>query len=515
MRPSDLDRRQFVKTGAALSVLGAATPFAVQMAAAGTAAAQSATDYKALVCIFMFGGNDSNNMLLASDTASWNRYFAARNTGSDPIALMPAGTAPTPVGQTSPVTGRTAQAGTPEAWGGVLPVVPTTRQVDGAGGTRTFGVHPFMSGVQSLWSAGRMAAIANVGSLVRPITKAQYQARTVPTPANLFSHNDQQSVWQAGAVEGARVGWGGRMGDLLASSNGAASLFTAISTAGNAVFLSGRDVVQYQLSTAAQPALRVNGATSASLFGSSTAPARLTEIIQGAGTAHYMQVDHSSVTRRSMNSAVTLNNAFAAVGASVAAPPAFTNPITGGTETNGLAVQLQTVARMVASSESLGAKRQVFFVSIGGWDTHDFQNRNQAANLARVSHALAYFDSALSAINGVDRRNQVTTFTASDFNRTFNTNGDGTDHAWGGHHLVMGGAVKGGDMYGLFPTIGIDGGGFVNPDMVSSSGHLIPTTAVDQYAATLGGWFGVSAADLATIFPNLGSFNAPNLGFMR
>ena len=509
-----MDRRHFVKTTGALSILGAAAPFATQLAAAGAAAAQSAPDYKALVCIFLFGGNDANNMLLATDTGSFDRYFRARNTGADPIALMPVGTERTPVGATSPVTGRVAQAATPEAWGGVLPIAPRTAHTTPDGVPRSFAVHPFMPGVQALFAANRLAAVANVGPLVRPITKAQYLARSVPTPANLFSHNDQQSVWQAGAVEGARVGWGGRMGDMLASQNGGASLFTAISTAGNAVFLSGRDIIQYQLSTAALPALVVNGATAASLFGSSSAPAGLREIIQGASANHFMQFDHTAVTARSMASATTLNSAFAAVGTGVAAPPAFVNPITGLTETNSLAVQLQTVARMVASSNTLGAKRQVFFVSLGGWDTHDFQNRNQSANLARVSHALTYFDSVLGSVAGVDRRAQVTTFTASDFSRTLNTNGDGTDHAWGGHHFVSGGAVNGGDLYGAFPTIGVDTAGFVNPDMVSSSGHLIPTTAVDQYAATLGAWFGVGAGDLATIFPNLGQFSRPNLGFV-
>ena len=508
MTGSRMDRRQFVQSAGALSLLGSAAPLALQLAAAGEAAAQSAPDYKALVCIFLFGGNDAHNMLLATDTDSWTRYQAARNTGADPIALRAVGTAADP----------NAGLATPARWGGVLPIVPRTVQPltsgGGVGQPRTFAVHPHMPGVQTLFGQNRLAAVANVGPLLRPTTKAQYLARSVPLPANLFSHNDQQSVWQAGQVEGARAGWGGRMGDMLASGNGGAALFTAISTAGNAVFLSGRDIIQYQISTGATPAISVNGGTATSLFGSSTAPARLREIIQGQTANHWMQSDHARVVDRSMASAATLNAAFAGVTAGVAAPPAFTNPITAAVETNGLAVQLQAVARMIASSNTLGTKRQVFFVSLGGWDTHDLQNRNQAANLARVSHALAYFDSVLGNLNGVNRRAQVTTFTASDFGRTFNTNGDGTDHAWGSHQFVSGGAVNGGDIYGAYPTIGIDAFGFNNPDMVSSSGHLIPKISVDQYAATMGAWLGVPAAELATIFPNLSHFDRPNLGFV-
>jgi uncharacterized protein (DUF1501 family) len=192
--------------------------------------------------------------------------------------------------------------------------------------------------------------------------------------------------------------------------------------------------------------------------------------------------------------------------------PAYVNPLNGRTETNQLAAQLQTVARMIAASSILGVSRQVFFVSLGGWDTHDFQNATQPNLLAKVAHAMAYFDSALADVGGVDRRSQVTTFTASDFGRSFTTNGDGTDHAWGGHYFVMGGAVRGGDMYGRYPTLGADVAGFNNPDAVG--GAQIPTTSVDQYGATLGAWFGVGSSDLDLIFPRLSNFNVRNLGFL-
>ena len=513
---SAIDRRHVLRLGGALSMLGAGAPFALQLAAAGQAAGQAAPDYKALVCVFLFGGNDGHNTVLATDPDTWGRYTTARNAGQDPIALMPPGAAPVAVGQVSPVTGRTVAAlNQPEAWGGVLPITPLTAQPIPPGtnaASRTFALHPFMGALTPLFQARRLAVVANVGSLVAPITKAQYLARTVPTPASLFSHNDQQSIWQASAAEGAQTGWGGRMGDLLATQNGASSLFTAVSTAGNAVFLSGQSVIQYQLSTAAQPAAVISGAQGASLFGSTAAPAQVRELIQETGQLN-LAADYAGVTTRSLSATTTVNTAFSqAVVTGVAAPPAYTNPITGAVETNTLALQLQTVARMVAAGPSLGLRRQVFFVSLGGWDTHDFQNTSQPNLLNKVAHALAYFDTALSNIGGVDRRAEVTAFTASDFSRGFATNGDGTDHAWGNHHFVLGGAVRGGDIYGQYPTLGVDAGGFNNPDM--TNGALIPTTSVDQYAATLGAWFGVAPAALAAIFPRLGNFARPNLGFV-
>ncbi len=510
-------RRQFMAaTGAVGIAAPIATAFGMQLAAFNSAASQSAGGYKALVCIFQLGGNDSNNTVLASDTDSWNRYWAARNTGADPIALMPVGTAAAAVGSVSPVTGRTVAARTPEAWGGILPFTPKTAQAIPAGTnatTRTFGFHPMLAPLLPIYTAGRLAVVANVGSLVEPVTKAQFQARARKLPANLFSHNDQQAVWQAGLTEGVRTGWGGQFGDLMASGNGANSLYTAMSTAGNTVFLSGRTIVQYQVATGATPAVAVNAVGGTTLFGSNQGPAKMREIIRDTGFVANMGSDHATIVGRSLDASVTLNSA--ATGALVTAilpPPIYRNPITNNVEANSLSVQLQTVARMIAAAPALGLRRQVFFVAVGGHDSHDFQNTAQPDNLSKLANAMATFDATLANIGGVDMRSSVTTFTASDFSRTFNTNGDGTDHAWGGHHLVMGGAVNGGDMYGQFPTVGSDLGTFRNPDQ-SGNTH-IPTTSVDQYAATMGSWFGVSNTDLAVIFPNLKNFARPNLGFM-
>jgi uncharacterized protein (DUF1501 family) len=302
------------------------------------------------------------------------------------------------------------------------------------------------------------------------------------------------------------------MGDLLASMNGQNTIFTAITTTGSAVFLSGNSIVQYPLSTNDAPAVKVNGAVGSSLFGSKTAPAALQALLTDTAQASDFGNDYATVTARSMAAASVINSAFTqSVVTAIPSPPAYTNP-RGATETNAVAMQLRTVARMIAAGPTFGLKRQVFLVNGGSWDSHDTQNADQSNNLAKLAHALSYFDAILGNIGGVDYRGAVTTFTASDFNRTINTNGDGTDHAWGGHHLIMGGAVRGGDIYGRFPTIGQDLNGFVNPDGVGAA--LVPTTSVDQYAATLGAWFGVSASDLATIFPNLGNFSQRDLGFV-
>jgi uncharacterized protein (DUF1501 family) len=509
-------RRHFLKTAGALSMFGAATPLAMQLATLGSASAQAAPDYRALVCLFMFGGNDSHNMLLATDPDSWGRYWSARNTGSDPIALMPVGAAPVAPGQVAPLTGRTVNNDSPERFGGVLPVnslTPNAIPLGTNATTRTFALHPVLAPLVPIWQAGRLGALANVGPLIVPTTKAQYQARSVPLPASLMSHNDQQSIWQASAGEGARRGWGGLIADTMLSQNGANAVFTGVSVAGNQVFLAGQSAVQYQMTTNAQPAVRINPATGTTLNTSSLAVTRMREIIRDNAHVSLFGQDHASVVRRSMDVADALNQAFSSsLATGVPAPPANVNPITGATENNALATQLQTVARMIALNSVLGLRRQVFFVSIGGWDTHDFQNQNQTVLLGRVAHAMAYFDSVLANLGGANMRDRVTTFTMSDFSRTFTTNGDGTDHAWGAHHFVMGGAVRGQNVWGQYPTLGVDQGTFRNPD--ADRNITIPTTSVDQFGATLGRWFGVPDAQLDQIFPNLRNFASRDLGFM-
>jgi uncharacterized protein (DUF1501 family) len=511
----DPSRRLFLRHAGTLGALaGAGAPLALQMLAAGSASAQAAGDYKALVCVFLFGGNDAHNMVLATDPASWQAYTATRNQAPDSIALLAPGTAP--VGS--------AAVGSPARLGGVLPLAP----IDAQG--RSFALHPLLGTLQVMFnSERRLAIVPNIGPLVMPTTKAQFGQRSHPKPARLFSHNDQQNTWQSGAPEGATRGWGGRMGDLLAGMN-SRTVFTAVSAAGNAVWLAGRDVQQYQIG--ASGAIRMGQDANGRTFGSAEVGAALQRIASTSRGSHLLEADLAAVAARSIDAELTLRNALrpASDEAFGTAPASgaynanndpklqYPNPLTGETAVNPLAQQLQTVARMIDAglAGTTGVRRQVFFVSLGGFDTHDLQNRNHANLMARLAQALRYFDTALGALNA---RQLVTTFTASDFGRTFTSNGDGTDHGWGGHHFVMGGAVRGGNLYGAFPVLGTKNANNNNfdssPDQLAN-GSLLPATSVDQLGATLGAWFGLGAGQLLDIFPNLANFDAGvrNLGFM-
>jgi uncharacterized protein (DUF1501 family) len=505
----DSSRREFLRWSAGFSVMGAAAPLAISLTAAGAASAAEASDYKAIVCLFMAGGQDGNNMVLATDPDSFGRYTAARSTGIDPIALMAPGAPAKPPAPNGRIN--------PSMWGGVLPFTPKTPQAIPAGtvvnGTRTFAVHPFLGPILPLFQQGRLAVLANVGMLLNPLTKAQFVGKQAPIPPALFSHNDQQSAWQAGAIDGAQTGWGGRLGDLLSSMNGTNTVFTAITADASAVFLSGNIVGQYQVNTNGSPAVVIDG-RSGTLFGSSTGGSTLNAIIQNIGGTSNLANDHATVVTRAINATASLNSAVGGPAPSaIAPPPTFFEPIQGFQDVNPWTTQLFTVAQLIAAAPALGVRRQVFFCQLNAHDTHDTQNTREALNLAQLADALVYFDQAMSNVGGVDMRANVTTFTASDFSRGFATNGTGTDHAWGGHHFIMGGAVRGGDMYGQYPTLGIDKGSFNNPDIAGN--NMIPTTSVDQFGATLGRWFGASDSDLrATVFPRLGGYATPYLGFL-
>jgi len=480
-------RREFLRRASIISgTVGAAgAPFALNLAALGTAAAQSA-DYKAIVCLFLYGGNDSANMVLPTDTASWDAYQTVRSTAPDPIALRAAGTPPDAA----------APAASPAALGGVLPITPSHAAAP-VNNTRTFALHPAMTEAQAQFGAARLAIVANAGPLIVPLTKAEYRANSKPRPAKLFSHNDQQSTWQALGPEGAKIGWGGRLGDMVLSNN-TTTIFTNISASGNAVFMSGQTSFQYQVGGGG--AVSIGGLTG-NLFGSSAAASNFRSIIS-ADNQHLFAKEHAVIVKRSIDAQATFQTAFNA--SVVAAPTQYNRPSTRTLAGNGLATQLQTVARIIGARGALGARRQIFFVSMGGFDTHDAENRNHADLMARLSHAIAYFDGVLGTMG---LQGAVTLFTASDFGRTFTSNGDGTDHGWGGHHFVHGGAVKGGDIYGRFPQIGL------NHNDEVGSGSLLPQIAVEQVGGTLGKWFGVSDANLDLVFPNLKNFQR-DLGFM-
>ena len=511
----DASRRLFMRHVGAMSMLtGAGAPLALNLLAAGSAAALTAPDYKALVCLFLFGGNDAYNMVLPTDAASWAAYTATRNQAPDPISLLAPGTAPN----------ATAAAGSPARLGGVLPIAPLNAQ------GRTFALHPLLGSLQTMFDTDRrLAIVPNIGPLLRPTTKAQYALATHPKPARLFSHNDQQSTWQAQAPEGATRGWGGRMGDALAGMN-TRTVFTSVSATNAAVWLSGQSVQQYQVG--AGGAIRLGANTSNQVYGSTAVADALNRIAGGARGNHAFTADIAAVTQRSIDAEATLRTALRpASDAAFGTAPAsgaynanndpklqYISPLTGAAAFNAVAQQLQVVARMVDAgiAGQTGVRRQVFFVSLGGFDTHDFQNRNQADLMAKLAHALRYFDTTLGALSA---RSAVTTFTASDFGRTFTSNGDGTDHGWGSHHFVMGGAVRGGDLYGRFPTLGAKNANNNNfdssPDQLGS-GSMLPETSVDQLGATLGGWFGLSPTQVSDIFPNLANFDAGkrDLGFM-
>ena len=454
---SNASRREFLKRASALSASGVAAPFAINLAALGEAAAANGTGYKALVCVFLYGGNDYANTVVPYDGASYALYQAQRAAIAIPQASL-AGTVLNP-----------ALA---------------------LGGGRQFALAPEISGLVPLFDAGKMAVLLNVGTLIQPTSKTQYTNKSAPLPPKLFSHNDQQSVWQSSSPEGSRSGWGGRMGDLFAASNGNAT-FTCVSASGNAVFLSGQSAVQYQVTS--NGSVPLNGLKNP-LFGSSACSAALRTLVTAPRT-HLFESEHTRIMTRSIDADVQLTTALAGT-----APLATVFP-----SGNTLAGQLNMVARMIAARSSLGAKRQVFFVSIGGFDTHDNLLQDHPALMGQVGPALTAFQAAMTELGVADL---VTTFTASDFGRTLTTDGDGSDHGWGSMHFVLGGAVRGRAFYGTPPVIANNG-----PDDVGQ-GRLLPALAVDQFGATLGKWFGVSDTELATVMPNLANFTTRDLGFM-
>jgi uncharacterized protein (DUF1501 family) len=454
---SELSRREFLKRASALSITGVAAPFALNLAAIGEAAAATATDYKALVCVFMYGGNDYANTLVPYDTASYNLYNGLRPA----IAI--------------PRTSLTTNA--------LNPAIALAN-------SRQYALAPELKDLVPIFNAGQMGVLLNIGTLVQPTSKAEYTAKSVPLPPKLFSHNDQQSVWQSSSPEGSTKGWGGRMGDLFAASNGNAT-FTCVSAAGNAVYLAGNTAIPYQVSTSGS--IAINGIKS-TLF-SSTACANALRASITANSNHIYEAELATITKRSIDADVQLKAALAGVSE-------FTTVYPAG---NTLASQLKMVAKMIAGRNSLNTKRQVFFVSLGGFDTHDNILTDHPVLMDKVGTALNAFHSTMVELGISDK---VTAFTASDFGRTLTTDGDGSDHGWGSMHFVLGGAVNGRNYYGTPPAIANNG-----PDDVGQ-GRLLPGISVDQLGATLATWFGVSNSELTTVLPNISNYSVKNLGFM-
>jgi uncharacterized protein (DUF1501 family) len=449
-----LARRDFLRR-AALTTAYAGTPFAATLATFGEVAAQTATDFKALVCIFQFGGNDQSNTVIPYENAAYAGYQAARPA----IAL-------------------------PQA---------TLLQLNLAGyGGPQLGLNPAFATLKPLVDAGQCALMANVGTLAYPTTLAQYKAKSVQTPLGLFSHSDQQASWQSGLpTKGSATGWLGRVGDLTASAyNPGASVSMCMSLGGNNLIQAGNSVVQYQVTSWGPVVIdtmdpthwRYNAEMAAAMNTLMTQP-RANMLEQAYNTVGTRAISTGQIAKAALAAAPAVNTVFPA---------------------GSLAGQLRMVARMIAARNGLGHKRQIYFVSQGGYDFHDTLVESQALRLKELSDAMAAFYAATVEL-GV--ANSVTTFTASDFGRGLQSNGRGSDHGWGAHHFVMGGAVKGNKLYGQWPTVALGG-----PEDLGQ-GRLLPSTSVDRYAATLATWFGVPAANLPTVLPNVTRFaTAANAG---
>lgn len=448
--PLILSRRSFIRLGccsvATLGITAAMNRFGMMSALAGTA-----TDYRALVCVFLFGGNDSNNLIVPTDIARLTQYQQLRGD-----LVLAANT--------------------------LLPI--------GDSHSNTYGLNAQLPEIHTLYTQKAAAIVLNVGSLVGPLTRTTYQNKTAAAPSNLFSHNDQQTQWQS-SIPNATLsfsGWGGRVAEQL----GSGSNFPAgLSVAGNSLYLAG---------LTSTPATVV--------------PNSQLGLLGDDGSAGAIARDNG------MQQLLSFNSGFALVQASngimsngltvdkllngaIASGPKLTTVF----PKTGLGAQLQQIAQIIAVRSSLGVNRQIFFCSLGGFDTHSDQINIQNSLLAQLSAAVGAFYAATQEL-GVDH--QVTTFTESDFSRTFQPNSNhGSDHAWGSHQMVVGSAVNGGDVYGTLPTFALNG-----PDDANDRGVWIPGFGIDQFGATLASWYGLSSNQLGIVFANLSQFNSANLGFM-
>ncbi len=446
-----LSRRGFIQLGGAAVSSLALRPFGML-----PALAQSGPDYRALVCVFLFGGNDSNNTIVPMDDVNLKAYNAIRGSLA-------------------------------------LPSTSLTKTVNSLSGA-PYAFHSKLAEMASLFSSKELAVVANVGSLVQPLTRAQYQAQATPMPLNLFSHSDQQLQWQTSVGQGrSSTGWGGRAADYITAQNINSSAFPSFfSVAGNtlqgvgtqtqAVALApGASLNLAGFSTAAESQARYQALTS--LLTTDTG----VSLVQAANNTMSGSITDASLLSNALGKATALQTKFPA--------------------NSSIAAQLKQVAQIIQVRADLGMRRQIFFCSLGGFDTHTNELQQHDTLYPQLSPAISAFYNAMQELNVADN---VTTFTESDFSRTFQpTTSDGSDHAWGSHHMVVGGAVKGGQIYGQFPTFELGG-----PDDTDTRGRWIPTTSVDQYGATLCSWFGIPDSALATVFPNLANFPKPKLSFL-
>lgn len=445
-------RRDFMRL-ACCSAAGASMVSGLSKFGLVSALAQGTPGYKALVCIFMFGGNDSNNMVVPIDSR-YTGYQQARPT----LAIPQASLLPMQMGNQAP-----------------------------------YGFHPNLPELQGFFNNQKnLAVLANVGTLVQPTTQAAYQ-KYQNLPENLFSHSDQQDQWQSAQLMGTpNAGWAGKVADSVQASLNSGALFPPVlSISGNAIFCTGDTTNPFTMNPGQTPGLQGFDTSAASQARFLATQQLLTfdsglSMVQAANKVTGQAVQYSVVLSDALKSAPTLQTKFA---------------------DTYIAQQLQQVAQVIAVKSALGMGRQIFFCAYGGFDTHSDQLAQQTQLMTQLSQAMSSFYDATLEL-GVS--NSVTTFTLSEFSRTLEPGSNGgTDHAWGSHQVILGGAVKGNSVYGTFPTVALGG-----PDDADKNGRWIPTTALDQYGATLASWFGVGAADLPTIFPNLKNFATTNLGFL-
>jgi uncharacterized protein (DUF1501 family) len=450
-----MNRRTFLRSSSVLGLASASVSSSLlQLGLARNVAAQQAQDYRALVCILFAGGNDSYNMLVPLDADQHAQYAALRSDLALPRE-------------------------------GLLPLDAETAQ------GRRYGLHPGMAGVQGLVNGGDAAMLCNVGTLLEPFNAQALANNTLSVPLGLFSHSDQISQWQtAVSDERITVGWGGRVADLLQGQNLANGVSMNISTAGNNVFQSGETVSEYSVQLDGDIDFGINGYSQPGDFGDfrrSTLDA-----ILAIEQPQLLRREYRDRLRGAIDSQLVFSAALDQV-------PALATPFSA----TPFSQALHQVARVISAREDLGASRQTFFIQFGGWDHHDEVLANQANMLPVVSQGLVEFRQALAELGVFD---QVTTFTTSDFGRTLTSNGRGSDHGWGGHHIVMGGAVNGGAFYGDYPEL--------QPasELDVGRGIYAPTTAIDQYFAELALWLGVAPGDLDTVLPNVRNFYSPESG---
>lgn len=454
---SSQSRRAFLGQASCAAVT--ATPLLstllnLRMANTVVAASADPNDYKALVCFFFAGGNDSFNMLIPKGASEHSEYATARSNQAI-------------------------------AQNNVL-------QIKGTHNGKTLGVHPGMPEVQSLYDNDRLAFVCNVGTLVEPVTLTTWENGAARLPAGMFSHADQIQHWQTSVPDQrSALGWGGRTADLLSSCNVGANISMNISLSGTNTFQSGANSVSYEIESGG------NGSIALAPYGDDDDPT-LTALGSTAVNS-LMDAEYSNLFQKAFaqknRASLDASNEFANAVSSQSLTTVFS--------ANHISLSFQMVARTIAARQTLNMKRQTFFILFGGFDHHDELLNNHAAMLPVVSKAMSEFDAAMTELGLNDK---VTTFTASDFARTLSSNGKGTDHAWGSNQMVMGGAVQGGQIYGNYPSLAL------GSNLDTGRGRLIPTMSTDEYFAELARWFGVGDADLGTVFPNLNRFHTIGSG---